>query len=168
MSLTPKPAKALELFYSYAHKDERWRRKLETHLSTLQRQGFVAGWHDRNISAGTAWQYEIDAHLNTADIILLLISSDFVASEYCYSVEMMRAIERHHTGEARVIPILLRPTDWKGTPFEQPQVLPSNARPVTRWQNRDDALLDVARGIRGAIEELLTSPYSIKPMGSEN
>jgi hypothetical protein len=127
------------------------------HLSNLQRQGFVASWHDRNISAGTAWEYEIDNHLNTADIILLLISSDFVASEYCYSVEMMRAMERHKAGEARVIPIILRPTDWKGTPFEQLRVLPSNAKPVTRWQNRDDALLDVARGIRAAVEELLAS-----------
>ncbi|MFL5697142.1 MAG: TIR domain-containing protein [Ktedonobacteraceae bacterium] len=157
MSLTAKPTKALELFYSYAHNDEKWRKKLETHLSTLQRQKFITGWHDRNISAGTEWATEIDTHLNTAHIILLLISPDFISSEYCYSVEMMRAMERHKAGEAHVIPIILRPTDCKGTPFEQLQALPTNAKPVTRWPDRDEALLNVANGIRRAVEELTTN-----------
>src|SRR5260370_33777094 len=103
MPQTPESEKPLELFYSYAHKDELWQRKLETHLSTLQRQGIIASWHNRNISAGTAWEHEIGTHLNTAHIILLLISPDFMASEYCYSIEMMRAMERHQAGEARVI-----------------------------------------------------------------
>ncbi|HAH00719.1 MAG TPA: hypothetical protein DCL75_18110 [Ktedonobacter sp.] len=129
MASIPQPAKALKLFYSYAHKDERWRKRIETHLSMLQRQGFINGWHDRNINAGAAWASEIDTHLTTADIILLLISPDFLASEYCYSIEMKRAMERHYAGEARVIPIILRPTDWKSTPFEQLQVLPSNVQP---------------------------------------
>src|SRR6266702_8410929 len=111
MSLTSKLANALELFYSYDHKDERLRKRLETHLSNLQRRGLITGWHDRNISAGTAWASEIDKHLNTAHIILLLISPDFIASEYCYSVEMMRAMERHKAGEARIIPVIMRPTD---------------------------------------------------------
>ena len=119
MASIPQPAKALKLFYSYAHKDERWRKRIETHLSTLRRHGIIAEWHDRNINAGVAWASEIDTHLTTADIILLLISPDFLASEYCYSIEMIRAMERHYAGEARVIPIILRPTHWKGTPFEQ-------------------------------------------------
>lgn len=154
MSAIPQPTKALKLFYSYAHKDERWRKRIETHLSMLQRQGYIASWHDQNITAGATWAGEIDAHLTTADIILLLISPDFLASEYCYSVEMMRAMERHDAGEAHVIPIILRPTDWKGTPFERLQVLPSNAQPLSRWQNRDEALLDITTGIRKAIDEL--------------
>src|SRR5437763_13933053 len=108
MISTQKAEKALELFYSYAHRDERWRKRLEVHLSNLRRQGLIAEWHDRNISAGTTWASEIDIHLNTADIILLLISPDFISSEYSYSVEMMRAIERHEAGEACVIPIILR------------------------------------------------------------
>ena len=128
MASIPQFTKALKLFYSYAHKDERWRKRIETHLTMLQRQGFIAGWHDRNINAGATWADEIDAHLTNADIILLLISPDFIASEYCYSVEMMRAMERHRAGEAHVIPIILRPTDWKGTPFEQLQVQPSTRR----------------------------------------
>ena len=154
MSTMVERVKALELFYSYSHVDERWRQRLEIHLSTLQRQGYVTGWHDQNISAGTVWSSEINTHLNNAHIILLLISPDFIASEYCYSIEMMRAIQRHKNGEAKVIPVILRPTDWKGTPFEHLQALPTNARPVTRWQDRDEALLDVTKGIRKAIEEL--------------
>ncbi|MFL5590329.1 MAG: FxSxx-COOH system tetratricopeptide repeat protein [Ktedonobacteraceae bacterium] len=111
-------------------------------------------WHDRNISAGTDWEREIDAHLNTADLILLLISSDFIASTYCSSIEAIRAMERHEKGEARVIPVILRPTDWQGVAFERLQALPTNAKPITTWPNRDQAFLNVAQGIRKAIEEL--------------
>jgi predicted ATPase len=157
MSMTKEPTKALELFYSYAHTDERWRKRLDIHLSNLQRQGFIVAWHDRNISAGMTWASEIDAHLNTAHIILLLISPDFIASEYCYSIEMKRAMERHQAGEARVIPVILRPTDWEGTPFKQLQALPTNAKAVTLWSNSDAALLDVVNGIREAVKELLAS-----------
>src|SRR6266568_4717210 len=163
MTMTQKPTKALELFYSYAHTDERWRRRLEIHLSNLQRRGLITGWHDRNISAGTAWASEIDKHLNTAHIILLLISPDFIASDYCYSIEMKRAMERHKAGEARIIPVILRPTDWEGTPFKQLQALPTNAKPLTRWQDIDEALLDVANGIRKVVEELSTNLFPTHP-----
>src|SRR3989442_1744044 len=151
------PTGALQLFYSYAHEDEQLRKKLEKHLSLLKQQGLIVDWHDRDISAGREWRSEIDAHLNTADIILLLISPDFIASEYCYSNEMMRAVERHEAGEARVIPILLRPTDWESTPFHKLQALPEDARPITKWRPRDDAFLNVAQGIRKAVEELRAS-----------
>src|SRR6266568_6822785 len=147
-------AAPLEVFYSYAHKDERLRQKLETHLSTLQQQGLIMPWHDRNISAGTDWEREIDVHLNTAHLILLLISPDFVASTYCSSIEARRAMERHQAGEARVISIILRPTDWKGVQFERLQALPTNAKPITTWPNSDQAFLNVAQGIRKAVEEL--------------
>ena len=166
MSMTQEPTKALELFYSYAHTDERWRKRLEIHLSNLKRQGFIVAWHDQNISAGTTWASEINVHLNTAHIILLLISPDFIASDYCYSIEMTRAMERHQAGEARVIPVILRPTDWEGTPFKQLQALPTNARAVTRWQNRDDALLDVVNGIREAVKELLASTSAPSALAS--
>src|SRR5437763_12604544 len=100
--LRPGLASAFHLFYSYAHEDERMRKKLEKHLISLQRQGFITGWHDRLINAGTQWEHEIDAHLNEAHIILLLISGSFLASTYCYSIEMKRALERHEAREARV------------------------------------------------------------------
>lgn len=108
---------AISMFISYAHEDEPLLRQLETHLSLLKRQNLVAAWHDRQIPAGTDWAGEIDARLEQASIILLLVSADFLASDYCYEVEMKCALERHEAGQARVLPIALRPTDWQGALF---------------------------------------------------
>jgi TIR domain len=163
MAPHPRPARTLKLFYSYAHKDERWRKRIETHLSMLQRQGFITGWHDRNINAGATWAGEIDEHLADADIILLLISPDFLSSDYCYSVEMMKAMERHSAGEARVVPVILRPTDVKGTPFEHLQFLPKNSQPVSRWRDRDEALLNLVTEIRKMVDELNTPASDAQP-----
>src|SRR5262245_62374587 len=120
----------------------------------LQRQHVIGAWHDRRIGAGKEWEKEINEHLYRADIILLLVSSDFLASDYCYDVEVKTAMERNDNGEARVIPIILRPVDWKGALFGKLQALPKDARPVTDWPNRDEAFLNVAQGIRVAAEEL--------------
>jgi len=98
----------IELFYSYSHKDEALKDQLVSHLSNLRRQGIIREWHDRKIGLGTEWAKEIDEHLNSADVILLLVSADFIASEYCHEIEMKRAMERHESGEARVIPVILR------------------------------------------------------------
>lgn len=155
----------ISLFYSYAHVDKALRQELDKHLSLLRRDGLIAQWYDRDISAGTEWAKQIDQHLNTAHIILLLISSDFLASNYCYSIEMRHAMDRHETGEACVIPILLRPVDWEKAPFAKLQVLPTNGKPVTKWRNRDDAFLDIASNIRKAIEKLLSnSPTKAFPI----
>src|SRR5260370_40786292 len=96
-----------EICIAYAHEDEKLRNQLEKQLSLLKWQGLIAGWHDHEIGAGTEWAHELDTHLNTASIILLLISPDFMASSYCYSIEMKRAMERHEAREARVIPIII-------------------------------------------------------------
>lgn len=144
----------IELFYSYAHRDERLRKHLETHLSALRQQGVITEWHDRKIVAGTDWKQSIDTHLMTAKVILLLISPDFLASDYCYGVEMQRALARHAAGEASVIPVILRPVDWQGTPFAHLQCIPTDARPVTMWANRDKAFQDIATAIRTTIEHL--------------
>src|SRR5437764_9887538 len=144
----------IEAFYSYAHEDEVLRNELEKHLSTLRRQGLISSCHDRQIFAGTDWAESIDTHLETASLILLLVSSDFLASDYCYGIEMKRALERHQANEARVIPILLRPVAWKGAPFEHLQALPTEAKPVTSWTNQDEAFADVAMGSRLAIKNL--------------
>ena len=148
---------AFELFYSYARKDEKLRNELNKHLYNLKRQGLIVDWYDRDISAGTEWEHEIDSHLNTAQVILLLISPDFLASDYCYSIEMERALERHEVGEARVIPIILQPVDWQGAPFSKLQVLPKNAKAVTRWRNYNDAFVEITKGIREVLKELRTS-----------
>ena len=144
----------VEVFYSYAHEDEAFRKELEKHLSLLQRQGVISVWHDRQIVPGTDWAQAIDEHLERASIILLLISADFLASDYCYGVEMTRALERHQANEARVIPILLRPVDWHSAPFAHLQALPKNAKAISTWKNRDQAFADVAASIRRAVEDL--------------
>ncbi len=146
----------LNLFYSYSHKDEELRDELETHLASLKNDGVIHGWHDRQITPGQEWDGKIDERLNSADIILLLVSPDFLASKYCYDIEVRRALERHETGEACVVPIILRPCDWQRAPFSKLQALPVGAVPVTRWPDRDEAFLNVTGGIRRAVEELLS------------
>jgi energy-coupling factor transporter ATP-binding protein EcfA2 len=145
---------SMKLFFSYAHKDEPLRDELAKHLSLLKRQNIIDTWHDRNITAGTDWAQAIDHHLNTAQIILLLISSDFLASEYCWTKEMDPALERHNQGTAHVIPIILRPCDWKSAPFGKLQALPKDAKPVTQWSDPDEAFTHIAQGIRKAVAEL--------------
>ncbi len=156
--MTAESTTAIEVFCSYAHNDESLRNELDKHLSSLWRQKLISVWHDRKISVGTEWEQEIDNHLSSAQIILLLISPDFIASNYCYGIEMKRAMERHEAGEARVIPIILQPVDWQDMPFKKLQALPKNAKPVTLWHSRNQAFLDIAREIRRVIEELRSSP----------
>ncbi|WP_437282534.1 AAA family ATPase [Sorangium sp. So ce375] len=148
----------IRLFFSYSHEDEALRDELETHLALLKREGLLQSWHDRRIAAGDESAGQIDRNLNEADIILLLVSADFMASDYCFDHEMMRALERHDAGQACVIPVLLRKTDWQSAPFAKLQALPKGARPVTLWQDRDEAWHDVALGIRRAIEALRGGP----------
>ena len=147
-------AEPLSVFISYAHADEDLKDELVIHLATLKRQGKIKAWQDRDIEAGTEWDQEIKGQLEAAEIILLLITPRFLASDYCFDLEMQGAIDRHNAGTARVIPIVLRPCDWQGTPFSKLQVLPKDAKPVTTWSNKDEAFLDVVKGIRRAVESL--------------
>ncbi len=148
---------ALEIFYSYSHKDEKLKEQLETHLAALKHQGLITGWHDRMIEAGEEWAGKIDDHLSTARIILLLVSADFLASDYCYSVEVKQAIKRHEAGSARVIPVILKPCNWDGTPFGKLQALPKDGKPVTRWANRDEAFTDIVLGIKATVAHKITT-----------
>jgi internalin A len=138
---------AVRLFYSYAHKDESLRNELETHLKLLQRQGLIESWNDRDIGAGEEWKRKIDDNLERADIILLLISADFIASEYCYEKELKRALERHEKKEARVIPVVVRDVNWRTAPFAGLQALPKDALAVTKWADKDSAWRNVSEGI---------------------
>jgi hypothetical protein len=146
----------IEVFFSYSHRDEALRDELAKHLSIMKRQGIIDAWHDRQITAGSEWAGEIDAHLNSAQVILLLISADFLASDYCYDIELKRAMERHEAGTARVIPIILKPVDWQGAPFGKLQALPKNAQAITTWSNQDEAFLNVAQGLRKAVAAIAT------------
>jgi hypothetical protein len=141
----------VEIFYAYAHEDEALRRELEKHLSVLNREGLIAGWHDRTIRAGQESESEIDTHVKSADIILLLVSPDFLASDYCYNVEMRTALRRHAHHEAVVVPVILRSVDWSIAPFAHLQALPRDGRPVTLWPDRDAAFMNIAQEIRGLV-----------------
>lgn len=148
----PKTAKPKHLFISYSHKDELYRAQLETHLTNLRNLNIISFWHDRMIKPSREWESEIDENLKNADIVILLISPYFLASDYCMGKEVHFAMERHHSAKSQVVPIIVRPCDCKGQPFEKIQGLPMNLKPITRWKNRDAAWLDVSRAIRSIAE----------------
>ena len=162
MTHSQQSSDSVEVFFSYSHLDEDMRDELEKHLSILKRNGVITTWHDRKINAGNEWEGEIDEHMESAHIILLLISSNFMDSDYCYDTEMGRAIERHDASEAHVIPIILHAVDWKDSPFSKLQALPTDAVPVSdrKWSNHHEAFADVAKGIRTAINGLNIIPPS--------
>jgi hypothetical protein len=139
------------VFFSYSHKDEALRDRLETHLAMLERQGVIETWHDRRIEAGDDFAGKIGNELERADLILLLVSPDFLASKYCYDVEMRRAIERHEAGQARVVPVILRPCDWHAAPFGNLLAVPKDGKPITAWPDLDEAFLDITKAIRSAL-----------------
>jgi hypothetical protein len=156
----------LRLFISYSHKDVSLRVTLGDHLAALQREGVIETWHDRLISAGQEWAGEIKAELEAADIILCLVSAGFLASPYCQDKELKRALERHGAGEALVIPVILKPSDWSSSALGPLQALPANAKPVTKWSNRDEAFTSVAQGIRQAARKLAERPARSSPPAS--
>jgi len=144
----------IRVFLSYAREDEQHLQKLKTHLSMLKQQGLISTWDARQIVPGTNWAMVTDKQFELASIILLLVSADFLASDDCYQVEMKRAMERQETSQTRVIPIIVGPCDWSCAPFVMLQCLPYNRKPITTWNNRDEAWTNVAEGIRKTIEDL--------------
>lgn len=145
------------VFFSYSHKDESLRDQLEAHLALLKNQGLIDTWHDRRILAGGDFDNAISSEMEAANIILLLVSSDFLASSYCYSREMQRAMERHHAGEARVIPVILRACDWKTSQFGKLIAAPRDGKPVRSWPDQDEAFANVAAQVRAAVEAMVSS-----------
>jgi hypothetical protein len=127
---------------------------LEIHLTALKRQGVIETWHDRRIGAGKEFDTEISQNLDNADIILLLVSPYFIASDYCYDVEVKRAMDRHHKGDALVIPVILEPCDWKGLPFGKLLATPTDGKPIAKFPNKNDGFLEVTIAIRKAAEDL--------------
>jgi hypothetical protein len=138
------------VFFSYSHSDEKLRDQIEKQLSVLKRQGVIETWHDRRIEAGQDFAREIDHHIETDDIILLLVSPDFLDSDYCYEIEMTRAMERHAAGGAVVIPLILRPCEWHSTPFGKLKAEPLDGKPITQWPDLDTPMLQVAKAVRQA------------------
>jgi hypothetical protein len=148
---------SLQLFYSYSHRDAALLDQLRTAINQLVHDGLIADWYDGELPAGSRWSREIAQRLQSADVILLLVSSDFLASDFCRSYEMNIALQRESAGDALVIPILLRPVaDWQRSEFAHLTTLPRNRRAVTLWSNRDLAYASIVEDVRRAIEELQT------------
>jgi tetratricopeptide (TPR) repeat protein len=152
-------AKSVKVFISYARKDERICKELEKRLHDLVRHGLISLWNDSIIQAGYEWKHEIEKHLHSAQIILLLITPDFIASDRCYQNEMVQAMKMHEAGEARVIPIIVRPVLWEDQPFSKLLILPSAKRPLTTWNNMDKAYVEIYQNIKSVVFELLTERY---------
>lgn len=151
------------VFFSYSHADEGLRDQLEKQLSMLKRQGVIDTWHDRRIAAGQEFALAIDEQINRDDIILLLVSADFLASNYCYDIEMKRAMERHEAGAAIVIPVILRACDWHHAPFGRLNAVPRDGKPITQWADIDEAFLQVAKAVREAAARLNKAAPSQAP-----
>jgi hypothetical protein len=149
----------INIFFAYSREDSTLRDRLDKHLSGLKRKNYINTWYDGKIDAGKEWEKEIDLNLSKADILLLLISADFIASDYCYEVEMTKAISRHEKGDAVIIPIILNPCDWSDLPFSKIQGLPQNGKPITSiyWENSEIALNEVAKSIKDIVENLLAT-----------
>ncbi len=143
----------VNLFLSYSDKDKRLKDELKLHLSALRRQNTITMWSDKQIPLGTDWAQEINAQLEESNLILLLISSSYLASP-ASDYEMRQALKRAKAGKAIVIPVILSPVDWQASPLRSLQALPSNAKPVTTWASRDAAWANVAKGVREVAEFL--------------
>jgi len=146
----------IEIFFSYAHEDENLMNDVRRQLIVEERNGKIIKWHDRKIPPGTDWKQQIDNRLEKASIILLFMSPHFIESKYCYEIEGQVALNRHEAGGARVIPVILRPCMWQSSPFGKLQALPLDAIPVSRWPDRDEACLDVAKGVMKVVDELIS------------
>jgi hypothetical protein len=151
------------VFFSYSHEDEELRNRVEKHLAMLKHEGLLQTWHDRRLAAGSDLDQGISQNLEAADVILLLVSADFLASPYCYSREMARAMERHHAGQAVVVPVIVKPCDWHRAPFGKLLAVPRDGKAVTLWANHEEAFADVAVHLRTLLEKKFGPVTSVTP-----
>jgi hypothetical protein len=147
--------KLLKVFISYSHGDEKYKNLIIKHIRPLKRLRLIEEWHDRKILAGESWGNEIAKNLDSADIVIALISADFINSNYCYDIEMERALQRHDEEEAKLIPVIISPCLWKYSPFAKIQALPTDGKPVVLWDNEDEAMVLVAEAIKTVAERVL-------------
>lgn len=147
-----------KVFFSYSHKDESYRNELEVHLSQLKRENAISTWHDRRINPGDEFERVIDSELASSDIVLLLVSPYFLASEYCNEVELKKALELNNQGATRVVPVILEPCDWQYSIFGKLLALPTDGKPISKHTNVHDGYLDVVQRIREMIPSISKSP----------
>ena len=152
----------MRIFISYSHRDQEALERLHTHLAPLRSEGLIDTWYDRQILAGERIDEEIGKELESCDLFLMLVSPDFLASDYCVNREMKRALERHREGAAHVVPIIVEPCDWFSSPLHELRALPCDGRPISEWPNQNNAYLDVVKELRRILE---TRKAAVPPMG---
>lgn len=155
-----------KVFISYAKEDRSYVYELSIHLKWLVRSGVIDTWSDLAVLPGSVYEAEIIAQLETADIVIFLVSADFIASDYLQDIEIKKAIDRYENGEVAIIPVIIRPCDFDSTPLNKFQVLPKNAIPVSTWEDKDLAWLDIVTGIKKVIsrfDEKKKQSRSLKP-----
>lgn len=144
----------ISVFLSYSHKDDIFKQELDTHLVMLKRNKIISTWNDSKIIPGQDIDEEVKKYLLSADIVILLISADFLSSDYCYEKEMLNALERHALGQTKVIPVIVRDCDWQETPFKNLKALPHDGKSISRWDDKDEAYLEVVKGIKTVINNI--------------
>ena len=150
---------ALRVFCSYSHRDESFRQELDPYLAVLERERVISAWHDRKIEPGSEWAHDIDTELSRSNLILLLISADFIQSRYAFEIEMKRALEMNDMKRARVVPILIRTTPLDGgLPFERLQMIPRDHKAVSAWADRDAAWSAVINELRALAQKMVEAP----------
>lgn len=143
-----------KVVFSYSHADEPLRNELEKHLSPLKRMGKVETWHDRRIDPGSEFESAIDLYFSEANIILLLVSPDFIASDYCYDIELKNALQRHECGDAVVIPVILRPCAWHSLPFGKLLAATTDGKPIVKFTHIDDGFVEVVKAVENALDKV--------------
>lgn len=143
-----------KVVFSYSHTDELLRNELEKHLSPLKRMGQIETWHDRRIDPGSEFESEIDLYFSEANIILLLVSPDFIASDYCYDIELKNALQRHESGDAIVIPVILRPCAWHSLPFGKLLAATTDGKPIAKFTHIDDGFVEVVKAVEKALDKV--------------
>lgn len=156
----------MKAFISYSHRDSEAVDRLHTHLATLRREGLIETWFDRRILPGDSIDDKITIELESCDIFLMLVSPDFLESDYCVDREMRRALERHDSGDARVIPIVIQPCDWTSSPLSKLKVLPKDGKPISEWINENNAYLDVVKELRRILDDQVTTISPEHPVSS--
>jgi hypothetical protein len=152
----------VKAFISYSHDDAEFLTKLHQHLAALRRQNLLETWTDREIDAGGVLDTEISAAMESADLFLLLVSSSFISSDYCYEKEFKVALDKHQAGEARIVPIIIRPCDWKIEELRQFKALPEDGKPVQskHWHDQDEAFASIAEGLRSLVQGSIKTSIS--------
>ena len=147
-------SKKIKVFVSYSHKDEKYKDKFNTFIVMLRRNNVIVAWDDRKLIAGDPLDTVIDKKLEEADLIILLLSQDFLASDYCYTNEMKKALVRYEQGKNIIIPVILRNCDWLSSPLKKIMALPKDGKCISSWRDEDEAFMDVVDGIKKVISKI--------------